>query len=141
VHTLSQHSDEVVGCSVHPSGDYFVTASHDSTWNFYDVETGMCTRMRVFSHTRLIERYTARPAGSLYATVEEEKKAGYSCVSFHPDGMILGVGTKDGFIRVYDAKSQKQAAAFSEGGNFLSSYCQTTCMSEPCAACALRSLW
>jgi len=97
VHTLSQHSEAVIGVTMHPSGDYFVTASADATWNFYDSATA-----------------------SLYRTVQDENKSGYTNVSFHPDGLILGCGTRDGFVRIFDLKTLKPAASFSEGHEQLS---------------------
>lgn len=38
--TFTEHSEEVVGVDVHPSGKYFVSASADKTWCLYDQD--MC---------------------------------------------------------------------------------------------------
>jgi len=108
---LSNHKDSVVGCTVHPSGQFLVTASQDRTWNFYDVATAACLQ-----------------------TVGGDKVTdGYSKVTFHPDGLILATGTADSFVRIFEAKQQKNVAtfkghsgkvsalAFSENGYYLAS--------------------
>ncbi len=92
LYTLGQHEDEVVGLSFHPSGDYVVTASADASWNFFDARTGQ-----------------------LYRSVADDKRSGYASVSFHPDGLLLGCGTRDAFVRIFDVKLQKNVASFSEG--------------------------
>lgn len=39
---VQDHSDAVTAVTLHATGDYFVTASMDRTWAFYDVATGTC---------------------------------------------------------------------------------------------------
>ena len=39
---MQDHSDSVTAVTVHATGDYFVTASADRSWAFYDVATGTC---------------------------------------------------------------------------------------------------
>lgn len=39
---------------------------------------------------------------------------GYTSIQFHPDGMILGAGTVDSAVRIWDVKSQSIAATFGE---------------------------
>lgn len=110
-HTLTQHTAEVSGCTLHASGNYLVTASLDKTWSFYDVETGVCRQQ-----------------------VSDDKiTGGYTQVSFHPDGLILGAGTTDSIVRIFDVKAQKNVAnfkghtgkvsglSFSENGYYLAS--------------------
>jgi pre-mRNA-processing factor 19 len=110
-HTLKDHDGEVTGCTLHPSGQYLITASTDKTWCFYDVATG-----------------------SMRQKVSDEKVTdGYTRVAFHPDGLILGAGTADSIVRIFDVKVQKNVAnfmghagkvtalSFSENGFFLAS--------------------
>jgi pre-mRNA-processing factor 19 len=41
---LQEHSGPVVGMSLHPSRRYFVSASEDATWAFWDVGTATCLK-------------------------------------------------------------------------------------------------
>jgi len=86
-HTVTVHDNEVTGCTLHTTGDYWVTSSLDNTWAFHDIETSS-TLVRI-------------DAGS-----------GCSCVSFHPDGLILGTGTSSSDIKIWDIKTQKNVATF-----------------------------
>jgi pre-mRNA-processing factor 19 len=89
-HSLKAHSAPVVGCTLHPSGDFLVTASEDKSWAFFDVNTGVCKEQ-----------------------VKEPKfEGGYSRVTFHPDGLILGTGTSDSLVRIFGVKDQKNVATF-----------------------------
>jgi pre-mRNA-processing factor 19 len=88
-HTISCHTGEVAGCSVHPTGDYFATCSADRTWAFHDIQSGQ-TRQKV----------------------DIKIEAGYTRLQFHPDGLILGAGTSDSNVRIFDIKSQKNVATF-----------------------------
>lgn len=38
--------------------------------------------------------------------------AGYSCARFHPDGMILGTGTKDSLVRIWELRNLQNVATF-----------------------------
>jgi len=89
-HTLSDHKGEVTALTLHPSGAYFVTASSDKSWCFYDIETATCRQQ-----------------------VSDEKFAGgYNRISFHPDGLILGAGTSDSLVRIFDVRARKNVATF-----------------------------
>jgi len=110
-HHFTNHTAEVAGCTVHPSGSYMITASMDKTWCLYDVVAGAC-RMQV---------------------TDDKITAGYTQVTLHPDGVILGTGTADSIVRIFDVKQQKNVAnfkghsgiitsmAFSENGYYLAS--------------------
>lgn len=109
--SLTAHTDEVIGATLHPSGSYLVTASKDKTWAYYDLTTGSL-RQKV---------------------VDAKIEGGFTRISFHPDGLILGGGTADSLVRIFDVKEQKNVAnfrghagqvtgiSFSENGYYLAS--------------------
>eukprot|EP01111_Echinosteliopsis_oligospora_P002455 TRINITY_DN1366_c0_g1_i1.p1 TRINITY_DN1366_c0_g1~~TRINITY_DN1366_c0_g1_i1.p1 ORF type:complete len:497 (-),score=186.88 TRINITY_DN1366_c0_g1_i1:32-1522(-) len=104
------HSDEIIGVSVHSTGDYIATAAADQTWALWDIHNGQ----------RLV-------------TVPSSTNTPYTSISFHPDGLILGTGTKDKIVRVWDVRTLTNAAtieghhgsvdslSFSENGYHLAS--------------------
>ncbi|KXZ54344.1 hypothetical protein GPECTOR_5g426 [Gonium pectorale] len=87
---LKDHTAEVVGVTVHPSRRYFVTASSDASWAFYDTASLTCLRQ---------------------VGADEGPGEPYTCLQFHPDGLILGTGTEGKAIRIWEVKSQKPVAA------------------------------
>ncbi|KAF5181952.1 Pre-mrna-processing factor 19-like protein [Thalictrum thalictroides] len=112
-HILKDHSAEVQAVTIHATNNYFVTASLDNTWCFYDLSSGLC----------LTQVGLGEASGA----------EGYTSAAFHPDGLILGTGTTDALVRIWDVKSQANVAkfdghigpvtaiSFSENGYFLAS--------------------
>ncbi|GER52232.1 pre-mRNA-processing factor-like protein [Striga asiatica] len=114
-HTLRDHTAEVQAVTVHATNKYFVTASLDNTWCFYDLASGLCLTQ-----------------------VEDESGSseGYTSAAFHPDGLILGTGTSGSLVKIWDVKSQQNVArfdghvgavtaiSFSENGYFLATAAQ-----------------
>ncbi|XP_059653023.1 pre-mRNA-processing factor 19-like [Cornus florida] len=108
-HILKDHTAEVQAVTIHATNNYFVTASLDSTWCFYDISSGLCI--------------TQVPDAS--------GSDGYTSAAFHPDGLILGTGTSGALVKIWDVKSQANVArfdghvgavtaiSFSENGYFL----------------------
>jgi pre-mRNA-processing factor 19 len=108
-YTAKCHTGEVVGSSLHPSNDYFVTASTDKSWAFHDLATGVM-RKRV-----------------------TDSDVAYTNIAFHPDGMLLGVCTADSTVSMVDVQSftgrarlkghsgKLTALAFSQNGYYLAS--------------------
>ncbi len=106
--TFSDHTSDVTSISVHPSNSYFVSTSSDTTWGFHDISTNSCV-----------------------ALVNDESNSAITCGSFHPDGVILGMGTKDSAVKIWDAKdarkllqldghtSEVTGLSFSENGYYL----------------------
>ncbi|XP_011013445.1 PREDICTED: pre-mRNA-processing factor 19-like [Populus euphratica] len=108
-HILKDHTAEVQAVTVHSTNNYFVTASLDNTWCFYDLSSGLC----------------------LTQVADTSKTDGYTSAAFHPDGLILGTGTSEAVVKIWDVKSQANVAkfeghvgpvtaiSFSENGYFL----------------------
>lgn len=90
VKKISEHSAEITAISVHPTSKYFITASADKTWCFYDIETALC--LTQVANSTVLE--------------------GFTCATFHPDGLILGTGTHENLVRIWDVKSQENVAKF-----------------------------
>ncbi|WWD17845.1 hypothetical protein CI109_102289 [Kwoniella shandongensis] len=119
--TMSGHKGEINGLAVHPSGAYVAAGSADSTWSLYDI-----------AEAKEVVKYAAIPGidGSF----------SYTSFAVHPDGVLHGGGTKDGAVRVWDARQSTSLAAtlsshssdlttlsFSENGYYLA----TASSSEP----------
>jgi len=86
-HIISLHQSDVVGISLHATGDYLLTGSLDHTWGFHNIQSEQ-TLLQVNSGSAV------------------------SAINFHPDGLILGTGTEDSSVKVWDIKSQKNVASF-----------------------------
>mmetsp|Transcript_14412 Transcript_14412/g.35160 ORF Transcript_14412/g.35160 Transcript_14412/m.35160 type:complete len:503 (-) Transcript_14412:916-2424(-) len=103
------HKGEVVGISVHPTQAYACSIGADKNWGFYDIGAAEC----------------------LSVVNDEDGTGGFTCGSFHPDGLILATGCSDSMVKVWDVKSQKSVAkveghtgsvtalSFSENGYYL----------------------
>lgn len=103
---IRAHEGPVTGLSLHATGDYLLTTSTDQHWAFSDLRTG---------------RVLARVADTCALTAAE----------FHPDGLILGTGTSDALVKIWDLKERTNVAnfpghtgpisalAFSENGYYL----------------------
>ncbi|KAJ0034557.1 hypothetical protein Pint_25149 [Pistacia integerrima] len=93
-HIMKDHTAEVQAVTVHATNDYFVTASLDGTWCFYDISSGLCL-------TQVADN--SGPEG---------RPEGYTSAAFHPDGLILGTGTSEALVKIWDVKSQANVAKF-----------------------------
>ncbi|KAJ8539694.1 hypothetical protein K7X08_013946 [Anisodus acutangulus] len=112
--TLKDHSAEVQAVTVHATNNYFVSASLDGTWCFYDLGSGLC----------------------LAQVADASESEGYTSAAFHPDGLIIGAGTSGAQVKIWDVKSQANVArfdghvgavtsiSFSENGYFLATAAQ-----------------
>jgi pre-mRNA-processing factor 19 len=89
-HTIDCHSAEITGCSLHATNDYLATCSTDASWAFHDINTG-----KTLMHVK-----------------DPSVDKGFNCTAFHPDGLILGTGTLDNLIRIWDMKTQQNVASF-----------------------------
>ncbi|GAM20395.1 hypothetical protein SAMD00019534_035700 [Acytostelium subglobosum LB1] len=106
VNVIKKHSDEVTGISLHPLGNYLATSSLDATWALHDIHTG----------------------ATLMTVDANDGNDGYRAISFHPDGIIIGLGSVDRKLTIWDVTSKScqitleghtapvTALAFSENG-------------------------
>lgn len=85
-YTIRRHQAEVTALSIHPLGEYLLTASLDKSWAISDLSTGRCVRHM------------------------QDLAAPYCCASFHPDGLILAGGTQEKTVAVWDIKEQNIVA-------------------------------
>lgn len=108
-HVIRKHKAEVTDLSIHPLGDYFLTASLDKSWAMHELETGRCVRHM------------------------QDTPSAFHSMKFHPDGLILAGGTAENTVAVWDIKDQTTVAtltghegpvesiSFSENGYYLAS--------------------
>ena len=107
----SSSTSAVVALAVHPSRDYLATAGADGEWRLYDLEKAATTTAAAGGGGK--RRGSAPPALlSRLVSVPDAASGGYSSAAFHPDGVILGVGTRGGAVRIWDARSMRAVAKF-----------------------------
>lgn len=90
---LQPHSGaEVTAVSLHPTGDFFASASLNGSWAFADLS----------AHRVLTS--VAAPVGG----------EAIHAARFHSDGLILGTGTSTNAVRIWDLKTSTNVATLSE---------------------------
>ncbi|KAF2490084.1 Prp19-domain-containing protein [Lophium mytilinum] len=88
---LGSHAGSATSLALHPSGDILASTGVDKSFIFYDL-TSMKVALHIYTDTEI------------------------SCSEFHPDGHLLGVGGKDGQIKLFEVKTGADAASFDAGG-------------------------
>jgi pre-mRNA-processing factor 19 len=113
--SISPHQgSSIVDLSVHPTGNYVISASSDSTWALVDIASQ--TVLSVVEH--------------------ESVTTGYTSCHIHPDGILLALGAKDSKVRIFDIRTLSHVhtfeghdgavvnVKFSENGYYLASTSQ-----------------
>lgn len=85
--SFKDHDAEVTDVSIHPTGNYMISLSADSSWHFLDIARGQCLKK---------------------VTKDEQFK--YTSCAFHPDGLILGTTTDTGTLKIWDIREQENVA-------------------------------
>ncbi|CAD5212454.1 unnamed protein product [Bursaphelenchus okinawaensis] len=110
-HTINIHTGSVNDISLHPTNDYLFAFSEDQHWSVIDLNVGQ----------------------ALVKVKDDQDEAPITCGRCHPDGLIFGLGTRDGNVKIWDVRNQKRVAlftghqgtvkslAFSENGYYLAS--------------------
>ena len=88
--TLKPHNGPITAISLHPLNNYLLSASTDELWAFSDIITGKC----------------------LLKLGDTTNEHALTAAQFHPDGMILGCGTSDSLIKIWDLKDKLNVANF-----------------------------
>ncbi|ORY53491.1 WD40 repeat-like protein [Rhizoclosmatium globosum] len=107
-HVIKGHSGDVTDVAVHPSGLYGVSASLDASWAFLDLVKGV----------------------QVSKTTHPDGKEAYSSIAMHPDGLIIGTGTTDSIIRIWELKSAKNVATFTDSARQLAGRITSMSFSE-----------
>jgi len=123
IQCLRVHEGPVTGLSLHATGDYILTTSTDQHWAFSDLRSGQLI-------TKVTDQGQESGGGG----------GGLTCAQFHPDGLILGTGTSDSIIKIWDLKEQRNVAnfeghsgqisalSFSENGYYLATAADDACV-------------
>lgn len=95
--TTAKNGGEVVGLSIHPSNKFVSAASSHGAWSLYDVE-----------QASVVKTYEPLAGGGDAAAGPDWE---YTAFDGHPDGVLHACGTKNGIIRVWDARDSSALAA------------------------------
>ncbi|KAK4337169.1 hypothetical protein RND71_043485 [Anisodus tanguticus] len=87
---LKLHDGPITSICLHPLNDYILSTSTDELWAFSDINSGKC----------------------LLKLGDTTNKHILTTAQFHPDGMILGCGTSDSLIKIWDLKDKTNVANF-----------------------------
>ncbi|KAF2480455.1 WD40-repeat-containing domain protein [Neohortaea acidophila] len=127
--TLSGHSARVVRTEFHPSGRYLASASYDTTWRLWDVNTTTQLLLQE-GHSKEVYTVSFSPDGSLLASAGldsigriwdlrtgrtimllESHVAPIHALDWSPDGVRVMTGSADGFAKCWDVRAVRESAS------------------------------
>jgi pre-mRNA-processing factor 19 len=81
---------EVASLAVHPTGHYAASAHSDGSWALLDLRGEAADTDRAV----------------IYRVPTPDASSAYLCNAFHPDGLIVGCGTNNGVVKIWDARDK-----------------------------------
>ncbi len=127
--TLSGHSARVVRTEFHPSGKYLASASYDTTWRLWDLNTATQLLLQE-GHSKEVYNISFSPDGSLLASAGldsigriwdlrtgrtimllESHVAPIHALDWSPDGVRVMTGSADGFAKCWDLRAVRESAS------------------------------
>ncbi|CAI7902636.1 unnamed protein product, partial [Closterium sp. NIES-54] len=126
----------ILALDIHPQQNRILTGGVDASAVVFARDDGQIVAT-LTGHTKRVCAVKFVAPEDLLLTASADKVAdeslaeGYTSASFHPDGLILGTGTAESLVRIWDVKTQANVAkfeghsgpitaiSFSENGYFL----------------------
>lgn len=131
-----------MSAALHPTGDFVVTSSLDATWAlyvrsnrtiFYDLKVfnrraktwngwtryahftdyADCVRVwRLLTAVLVVHCRWDLNTAKTFLSVDEPNKSAIHTAQIHPDGLLLGTGSADSMVYIWDIKEAKSVAEF-----------------------------
>eukprot|EP01134_Creolimax_fragrantissima_P003001 CFRG3001T1 len=131
VHSFTGHSKKVTDVSLHPTQDTAVSSSADSTVKIWSTSGGDNANT-LTCHKKAVNQICIHPAGDVVVSGSSDGYWAISDIStattfskysvpnnsevlaarVHPDGLLVGTGSKDSMIHIWDITEGKSVAEF-----------------------------